>query len=180
MPMLKTDSTCLVLVDLQEKLWNVMDRREALADAASRLVRGVRVLGVEILHCEQNPAGLGRTIAPVARELPGRPIEKRSFSCCGEESFRDALESLAPRSVLLAGIETHVCVYQTAVDLRQRGLEVQVVADAVASRCGQNHAVGLERIRDAGASVTTVETCLFELLGRAEGEAFKKILHIVK
>jgi nicotinamidase-related amidase len=180
MPMLQTDTTCLVLVDLQEKLWNVMEARDALADAAGRLIRGLGVLGVDLLHCEQNPARLGKTIPPVAQHLSGRPIEKRSFSCWGAEGFREAMESLAPRTVLLAGVETHVCVYQTALDLREQGLEVQVVADAVGARAGANHAVGLERIRETGASVTTVETCLFELLGRAEGEAFKQILRIVK
>ncbi len=178
--MLKPEQTCLVLVDLQEKLFGVMHNRQKLADTTRRLVQGLNVLNVKILHCEQNPAGLGTTIEPVAQHLSAGPIEKNSFSCCGERSFLDALEEASPASILLAGIETHICVYQTAVELRRRGLETQVVADAVASRTPENHAIGLERIRNTGATLTSMETCLFELLGRAEGDRFKQILRIVK
>jgi nicotinamidase-related amidase len=178
--MLDKTQTCLVVVDVQEKLFGVMPDQEALADQAVRLIEGLNVLEVPVLRCEQNPRGLGPTIAPIAELLTEAPIEKRAFSCCGEAAFVSALEALSPKSVLLAGIETHICVYQTAADLRDKGYEVQVVADAVASRSQSNHRIGLERIRQRGATITSVETCLFELLGSAEGDAFKRIIKIVK
>ncbi len=178
--MLKPQETVLVLVDLQARLVPAMHEREALIQSAVRLVRGAQVLEVPILHTEQNPAGLGPTVEEVASLLTGSPLTKRAFSCCGEQDFLDALQSLGRRRVLLAGIETHVCVYQTAVDLLAAGYDVQVVGDVVSSRTQANRAVGLNRMAAAGAGVTSVETALFELLGRAEGPKFKEILAIVK
>jgi nicotinamidase-related amidase len=103
-----------------------------------------------------------------------------TFSCCGDERIMTALAELDRRQVLVCGLEAHVCVYQTAVDLVRNGYEVQVVADAVSSRTEANRRIGLGRARDGGAGITSVETCLFELLNVAEGPAFKQILRIVK
>jgi nicotinamidase-related amidase len=103
-----------------------------------------------------------------------------SFSCCGEPAFLARLEALGRGQALLAGIETHVCVYQTAADLVARGCAVEVVADGVSSRTLDNKLIGLERIRGCGARLTSVETCLFELLRTAEHAAFREILKIVK
>ena len=178
--MLKPENTMLVLVDVQVKLIRAIHDAEGLLRSAVRLVRGAKVLGVPILWTEQNPAGLGPTVGELAGLLDGQPLIKLSFSCCGEEAFMEALRSLARRDVLLAGIEAHVCVYQTAVDLLGAGYRVQVVSDAVGSRTPSNRAVGLERMTALGALITSVETALFELLGRAEGERFKEILSIVK
>jgi len=178
--MLETGNTALVLVDLQEKLLRVMHEREALLDSVVRLVKGAAVLGVPVIYTEQNPRGLGPTVAAVGDLLPDPPITKLAFSCCGEPAFTDALARLGRRQVLLAGIETHVCVYQTAADLIAAAWEVQVVTDAVSSRSEANKAVGLERMRQAGAGVTSVETALFELLKAAEGPQFKALLAIVK
>ena len=178
--MLKPQETVLVLVDLQAKLVPAMHEREALIRSAVRLVRGAKALEVPILHTEQNPAGLGPTVEEVACLLGAAPLTKKSFSCCGEKEFLDALQPLGRRRVLLAGIEAHVCVYQTGIDLLAAGYDVQVVSDVIASRTPANRAVGLERMTAAGASVTSVETALFELLGRAEGPKFKEILSIVK
>jgi len=142
--MLETGNTALVLVDLQEKLLRVMHEREALLDSVVRLVKGAAVLGVPVIYTEQNPRGLGPTVAAVGDLLPDPPITKLAFSCCGEPAFTDALARLGRRQVLLAGIETHVCVYQTAADLIAAAWEVQVVTDAVSSRSEANKAVGLE------------------------------------
>lgn len=178
--MWKPQETVLVLVDLQAKLVPAIHGHEDLIRSAARLVRGAQVLGVPIVHTEQNPRGLGPTVDEVASLLTAPPVVKMSFSCCGEPGFLDALQALGRRRVLLAGIETHVCVYQTVTDLVGGGYEVQVVADAVSSRTPADRSVGLERMTAAGASVTSVETALFELLGRAEGPKFKEILSIVK
>ncbi len=178
--MLAAENTAVVLVDLQEKLLPVISERDALVDSAGRLVTGAAVLGVPVIHTEQNPRGLGPTVAAVADLLPDPPVTKLAFSCCGEPAFTDALAALGRQQILLAGIETHVCVYQTAVDLIAAGYEVRVVTDAVSSRTLANKALGLEAMRDAGVSVTSVETALFELLKVAEGPRFKEILRIVK
>ena len=122
--MLTIEKTLLVIVDIQDKLARVMPERDALVDSASRLIRGAIALGVPIVFTEQNPAGLGATVAELRGLLSGEPIVKRAFSCCGEPAFLQALRASGRRQVLLAGIETHVFVYQTARDLRADGYDV--------------------------------------------------------
>jgi nicotinamidase-related amidase len=179
--MLQLDSTVLVVIDVQDKLFRVMPEREALAASLRKLVRGAQVLDVPVILTEQNPKGLGPTIAELADLVPGiQPIPKFSFSCCGEERFRRELEALGRRQVLLAGIELHICVYQTALDLLASGYEVQVVADCVTTRLLENREIGLTKLRDSGAGLTTAEMALFELLKTAEGDVFKEISRIVK
>lgn len=179
--MLTLDNTVLVLVDVQGKLAQLMDGREALFKNLRRLVQGAQTLGLPILWLEQNPAGLGPTIPELVELLRGQsPIAKRSFSCCGDAGFMAALRGTGRRQVLLAGIEAHVCIYQTAADLLRLGYEVEVVADAVSSRAAENKRIALEKVQRLGAGLTCVEMALFELLGRAEGPAFKALLQIVK
>lgn len=178
--MLTPDSTVVVLVDLQVKLARVMHEREALIENAVRLVGGTGVLGMPVVRTEQNPAGLGPTVPEVAELLSGKPIAKLSFSCCGEQAFVEAMDRLAGKQVLLAGIESHVCVWQTAADLLSAGHQVQVVTDAVSSRTAANKAVGITKMRDAGAAVTSVEAALLELLKTAEGPKFQEVLRIIK
>lgn len=179
--MLKTEDTGLLLVDIQGKLAQLMHDRTLLFENLQKLVKGIRVLGVPVLWVEQNPAGLGSTIPEVADLLTGvQPIAKLSFSACGEPRFVSALTDAGCMQVLVAGIEAHICVYQTVADLVERGYGVQVVADAVSSRTPANKAVGLEKMRAAGASLTSVETALFELLREARGDVFRAISKIVK
>ncbi|MBN1400522.1 MAG: hydrolase [Anaerolineae bacterium] len=179
--MLSRDNTLLVLVDVQGKLAQIMHDREALFRNLVQLVRGVRVLGLPIIWMEQNPRGLGPTIPELAELLPDlEPIPKLSFSCCGSPEFHRALKAHDRRQVLIAGIETHVCIYQTTLDLLSLGYEVQVVGDAVSSRRAVNREIALERVRQAGAAVTSVEMALFEILRVAEGPAFKAMLQVVR
>jgi nicotinamidase-related amidase len=179
--MLTRENTVLVIVDVQEKLARVMHERERLFEGLRKLIQGARVLDVPIILLEQNPDGLGPTVAPVAEVLEGiEPIVKMSFSGTGEGRFTEALRKTGRKQVLLGGIEAHVCVYQTAADLVQQGYEVQVVVDAVSSRTPENRGIALERIKAAGASLTSVETALLEILGRADDPCFKAILKIVK
>jgi nicotinamidase-related amidase len=170
----------VVLVDVQEKLAAAMHEREAMLDACSRLARGAGVLGLPVVHTEQNPSRLGPTVPDVAQWLSRPAAAKTSFSCCGEAAFMEAFGQSRREQVLLAGIESHVCVYQTALGLLEMGHEVQVVADAVSSRTARNRDVGIARMAAAGAAVTSVEMALFELLRVAEGDAFREILRIVK
>ena len=179
--MLKIENTVLLLVDVQGKLARLMYEKERLFDNLQRLIKGIQLLGIPVLWVEQNPGGLGPTVPEVADLLPdAKPIPKMSFSSCRNDRFLKSLKELDRSQVLIAGIETHICVYQTAVDLVEMGLEVQVATDAVSSRTAENKAVGLQRMKDAGTAWTSVETALFELLGVAEGETFKAMLKIVK
>jgi len=179
--MLKREDSLLVVIDLQERLVAAMPDRETLLDRARRLIAGAKALGLPLLVTEQNPQGLGPTVPEIARLLEGvRPIPKTSFGCLGCEAFGAALRDTGRRSALLCGIETHVCVYQTACGLLAEGWRVEVVADACSSRNPADKAIGLEKCRDAGAGVTSVETALFELLRVAEGAVFKEIARIVK
>ncbi len=179
--MLKMENAVLLLVDVQGKLAHLMHEKERLFDNLQKLIKGIRVLGIPVLWVEQNPVGLGPTIPEVADLLSHvTPISKMSFSSCRNDGFLQAFKNLDRNQVLIAGIETHICVYQTAADLVDMGVEVQVVTDAVSSRTAENKAIGLQKMRDAGASWTSAETALFELLGVADGEVFKALLKIVK
>ena len=179
--MLEAGNTALIVIDVQGKLARLMHESEAVIANIGRIVRGAHVLDVPIVCTEQNPDGLGPTVTEIAPMLAGsEKIAKFSFSCWGEEQFVQAVQALGRRQILLAGIETHVCVYQTAVDMLAAGYEVQVVADAVSSRSPVNKAIGIEKMKDAGAAVTCVETALFEMLRVARGPEFKEIIRIVK
>ncbi len=187
--MLDPEKTLLVLIDVQEKLTAVMHGREALVASLAKLLKGMNVLGIPVIRVEQNPARMGQTIAELRPLLPGTPpLIKTCFSCAGSEAFNAAVKASGRKQILIAGIETHVCVYQTAVALIRDSYAVEVVADAVSSRHPQDHAVGLEKIREAGrhsngsgqGHVTTVETALFELMRTADHASFREILKIVK
>ena len=179
--MLTTENSALVLVDVQGKLAQAMHNKEAFFDNIVRLVKGAQILELPILWNEQNPAGLGPTLPEIAVLLTDQnPLSKLSFSCCGNAEFVKELKALNRQNMLVAGIEAHVCVYQTAADLVDLNYDVQVVADAVASRTAENKQIGLEKSREAGAGLTSTETVLFELLKIAEGDKFKEIIKIVK
>jgi nicotinamidase-related amidase len=179
--MFEADNTVFVLMDVQGKLAQIVHEKDLLLDNLKRLVKGMQALNIPIIWTEQNPEKTGATI-PELRELlkPSRPVTKMSFSCMGSEAFKALLEVLKREQVVLAGVEAHVCVYQTAIDLLEKEYHVEVVADAVSSRTAANKAIGLEKIRACGAQITSVETLLFRLIRTAEHPAFKTILGIVK
>jgi nicotinamidase-related amidase len=179
--MMTTENAALVLIDVQEKLLRAMHNPENLLQNLKKMVNGARLLGLPIVWTEQNPAGLGPTVPEIAELLPDhRPLSKFSFSCCGSETFMKDLKALDRKKLLTAGIEAHVCVYQTVADLINLQFDVEVVVDAVASRTPENRAIGLEKSKAAGAGLTSVETVLFELLKEARGERFKEISNLVK
>ncbi len=179
--MLSEKNTVLVVIDVQEKLSKVIHNSEMLSVNLQKVIRGVQILGIPVLCLEQNPSRMGGTIPEVKSLLEGQlPIPKMSFSCYGDPLFIENLEGIGRRQVLLAGIETHVCVYQTAADCLQRGYEVSVVADAVSSRRQDDKEIALTRMQADGAKLTCVEMVLFELLRTAEHPAFKEMLKIVR
>jgi len=180
--MLNIKDTALVVIDVQGKLAQLMDQKEALFANLERIIKGAQALGLPILWTEQVPEKLGET-TPQIRELlvdSAEPISKSSFSCCGHPPFMDTFQGLQRQQVLLTGIETHICVYQTALDLLNLGYEVHLVADAVSSRTAANKQIALERIKGAGALLTSTEMALFELLRVAEGDKFRQIARLVK
>jgi nicotinamidase-related amidase len=180
--MLNVNNTVLVVIDVQGKLAQLMDEKEALFANLEKIIKGIQVLNIPIIWTEQVPEKLGPTLPQFTELLTGSgsPIAKSSFSCCGHPPFMDALKSLDRNQILLTGIETHVCVYQTALDLLENGYEVQVVTDAVSSRTSANKHIGLGRMKEAGAILTGTEMALFELLRVAEGDQFRQIAKIVK
>jgi nicotinamidase-related amidase len=145
------------------------------------LIQGLQILGVPIVWLEQYPEGLGATNEELAAHLAGmEPIRKITFSACKNPDFIDAMEKTGRKQVLIAGIETHICVYQTATGLKDLGYGVEVVADAVSSRTKLNKEIGLEKMKAAGIKGTSVEMALYELMETAEGEQFKQILKLLK
>lgn len=179
--MLEIETTVLTLVDIQGKLAMLMHDKERFFKNAAKLIKGARALEMPIIWNEQLPEKLGPTIPEIKELLEGLyPLVKNSFSCCGNPDFMEKLKSIGRRQVLLAGMETHVCVYQTALDLLAEGYEVHLAADAVSSRTLENKLIGIHAIKDLGAKLTSVEMALFELLKVAEGDRFKKIAKIVK
>jgi len=179
--MFELGNTVFVLVDVQGKLAAAMHEREALYRALEILLRGMQALRVPVIWMEQIPAKMGPTIPELAVHLEGQhPIAKACFSCCGSDTFLQVLKQSGARQVVMAGIETHVCIYQTARDLLELGYAVEVVADAVSSRYEANHRIALQKIAALGAGVTTAESMLFELMRTSEHPAFRDILTLVK
>ena len=155
--------------------------RERVLLNALRLVKGAGILNLPVLATEQYPKGIGRTVSELAGAIPGfAPLEKTAFSCCGAKNFISSLASKNVRDVVLCGIEAHVCVCQTALDLLDQGFGVFVVADAISSRTAENLQSGIARMRDSGAAIVSTEMILFELLEEAGTEQFKKILELIK
>jgi nicotinamidase-related amidase len=174
---LDRDRAALVVIDVQEAFRKAMPGFDGVARGVAALIRGAEAVEIPIIVTEQYPKGLGRTVDEVARHLPEglAPIEKVCFSGTEAEGF----ELDGRDQALVCGIEAHVCVNQTVLDLLDEGVEVHVAVDAVGSRFDENKEVGIEKARRAGAVITSVETALFELIGRAGTDDFKAIQRVV-
>jgi nicotinamidase-related amidase len=170
------------VVDVQERLCAAMpqDDLARLVKYAKALIGTARELEIPVLASEQYPKGLGGTLPALRELLPSAPLVKMHFSCVPDADFAAALEATRRRQIVIAGMETHVCVFQTARDLVTHGYDVHVCADAVTSRFDVHRQVGLELCREAGAIVTTAETAIFDLLGQCGTPQFKKASALVK
>jgi nicotinamidase-related amidase len=177
-------NTVLVVIDVQEKLLPVIDDAAVVVANLERLIRGCHVLGVPVILTEQYVKGLGSTVEPIRRALEEtsgyQPIEKSCFSAYGCAPFAAQLKATGRTQVLVAGVETHVCVYQTAEDLLAQGLSVSVIADAVSSRTPQNRKLALRRLASDGAKLSSTEMALFELTVNAGTDEFRTISRLVK
>jgi nicotinamidase-related amidase len=177
--------SAVVIVDVQEKLAAAMPEAQmaALTRAATVLIEAARLLGAEVIATEQYPQGLGKTIAPIAERLAeaGAPvIPKMEFSACEAAGFERAWSKRAPRAAVVVGMESHVCVYQTVRELVARGVLVHVPLDGVASRRDDHRLAGLDLCRAAGATVTTMETVVFDWLRLAGTEPFRRLSKLIR
>jgi nicotinamidase-related amidase len=181
---LTREHTALVVLDVQERLFHAMDadHREEVMRNIKVLTTSARRLHLPVFVTEQYPKGLGHTLQEVADTLGPdiEPIEKATFSCCAVGAFRNRLEATGARHVILAGIEAHVCVLMSALDLLVRSYAVHVVADAVTSRTQGNWRLAMHQLRQAGAVVTTTETVLFQLLGQADTDDFRELARLIR
>jgi nicotinamidase-related amidase len=176
--LLERDRAVLVVIDVQEAFRPAVRGFKRVAKNVGTLVEGAKALGVPVVVTEQYPKGLGATVPEVAEHLPEgtQPLDKVSFSATDADGFDLGIRD----QVLLCGIEAHVCVSQTAHHLLDRGVQVHVARDAVSSRTKDNRELGLKKMEDSGAIVTSVETALFELLGAAGTPEFKAVQALVK
>lgn len=174
-------NSAVILIDVQGKLSNAMHNSSELIDNLARLLKGAKALDLPIMWLEQVPDKLGPTVPELSEILVGQePIIKIAFSACGDEGFMAQLESSGRKNLILCGIESHVCVYQSTRDLLLLGYNVQVVADCVSSRARANHELGLQMVSNNGAGITGYETLLFDMLKSPEHPAFREISGIVK
>jgi len=179
--LLDKNEVVLVIVDIQERLAAVMPDRQRVVDNCLHLIEASKLLNIPVLLNEQYPKGLGPTVNEISEALQlYEPLEKVTFSCCRGGAFLEALEASCKKKVILAGMETHVCVLQTVIDLLRAGYTVHVVKDATCSRTTDNFNTGAEFVRDAGAVITCTETVLFQLLEKAGTDEFKALSKRIK
>ncbi len=188
--MLHKNQSILVVVDVQSKLLPSIHQTDETVEQICRLVRGFRIIGAPVLVTEQYRKGLGETdpriqatVAdkdPSGREHGFAPLEKMYFSCVLDDPFRAALEAAGRRQVVLCGIEAHVCIYQTAVHLIERGYHVEIAADAVSSRSPYNKKIALKRLAAEGAKISCVEMAVFEMLEMCGTDPFKQWVKAIR
>lgn len=173
--------SALVLIDLQERLVPAVEAGEAVTARAAVLLRAARTLAIPVLATRQYPKGLGGLVAPFCEDLAAEEChDKLAFSGFAEEGVRAALRDLGRNQFILAGVEAHVCVLQTALDLRAEGYDVAVVADAVSSRTAESRDLALARLRGHGVEIVSLEMVLFEWLERAGTDAFRELSPLIR
>lgn len=185
---LDRDRAALVVVDVQERLAAAMGRRDSIISRTRFLISVASIVGMPIVVTRQYPRGLGDTEGPVAEALAQAEeqgakvvrVDKVSFDCFAEPAFADAVRDLGVQQLLLSGMETHICITQTALAALRMGLEVHVCADACCSRDDENRQLALGRMQSAGAVITTSESAAYELVGAAGTDEFKSLLQVVK
>ena len=177
---LRKENTTLLVIDIQERLMPVIDQQEQIFKNANCLIKGAEILNIPVVVTEQYPKGLGNTCTEI--ELPELPaiFEKTCFSCMQSEQVLQQLEQAERKSLIICGVEAHICVLKTALDALKSGFEVHVVADAVSSRTQENKQIALERLRQSGVFIVSTEMALFQLIDEAGTEQFKAISKLIK
>ncbi len=179
--MLNADNSIILIIDIQEKLVNMLES-DTITQKATKLLKAANIFNIPAIITEQYPKGLGGTVLVIKQEAKPDNVlfEKINFSAMQEAGFKDLLRHFNRNSIILCGIETHVCVYQTARDLIIEGYDVEIVKDITASRKEFEYNMGIEKIKQLGAGITSFETVLFELLKTASHPNFKEIQSLVK
>lgn len=179
--LLKPEQTALLIIDIQERILPVINNHQIVVDNTLKLIKGFKVLGLPIYFTEQYPKGLGPTTRAILDELGDlKPFDKMSFSCSGAGELFDEFKKKNLSQIVVCGIEAHVCVQQTVLDLIENGFQVNLAADAISSRKEIDYQNALQRMRYHGAEVTTTESILFELLNVCGTPQFKEVSKIVK
>lgn len=174
-------NTTGLVIDIQERLFPVMGEKDKLLQNCRLLIQGLTTLNIPIVVTQQYTRGLGDTVEGIRSALPGFSyIEKRSFSCCDESAVTGRLEELEAKNVIICGIESHVCVLQTAIDLKEKGYNPVVVADCISSRKTESLELAKERLRFENIMMTSAESILFELTRSSGTPEFKDISNLVK
>jgi len=178
---LNKDDAALLIIDIQERLASVMSAKETVINNCLHLIEVSKLLDIPVIVTEQYAKGLGPTEGKIRDALPHyQQVEKLAFSCCEEPLFLDSISRVNRKSLLLTGMETHICILQTCISLLRNGYTVHVVNDAVCSRADDSRATAIEFMRDAGAVITCTETVLFQLLEVAGTEEFRMISKRIK
>jgi nicotinamidase-related amidase len=181
MELLNRENTGLLIIDVQEKLMEVMGRKKGITENIIKLLHLSALFELPLILTEQYPRWLGPTLKEIQELSPAYdPITKMHFNCCDVDAFNERLEGERLQSVIVTGVESHICVFQTCACLLQRGYAVHVPQDAVDSRTEDNWRVGLELLREAGAFISSTETVIYQIMGKAGTEEFKKMLKILK
>jgi nicotinamidase-related amidase len=179
--LLNKEEALVLIIDIQERLAPAMKEKDKVVKNCQHLIELAKMYNIPVVMTEQYPKGLGKTIPEIQSFLPDlKPIEKSSFSCCGQSAFLAEIKKTGRKKVIVTGMETHVCVLQTVIDLMKDGLVPHVVQDGVCSRSDENWKTGIEFMRGAGAVITCTETVLFQLLKGSGTEEFKKISQRIK
>ena len=179
--LLTPDKSLLLIIDIQEKILPVIKDHQIVVENTLKLIKGFKILGIPVLYTEQYPKGLGHTLPEVKNELGSSELfEKMSFSCGGAQNLFSRFKELKKSQVIVCGIEAHVCVQQTVLDLLANDFQVNVAADAVSSRKEMDYNIALQRMQNHGAEITTTESILFELLNVCGTDTFRQISKIVK
>lgn len=178
---LKKETTALIIIDMQERILPVIRNFETVVDNTIKLIKGFKFLNLPVYYTEQYPKGLGHTSQKILDELSGlKAVQKLSFSCSGAVKLFDELKSKQLKQIVVCGIESHVCIQQTVLDLLANNFQVNLIADAVSSRKEMDYNIALDRMRINGAEITTAESVLFELLEVCGTPEFKEVSKIVK
>lgn len=178
--LIRRDGSALLVIDVQDKLMPLIVGCEDVVNNIVKLVKFCKICRIPILLTEQYPKGLGRTIKEIKDELHGiMPIEKTSFSCFGSKEFKNALKKARVKTLILTGVEAHVCITQTALEAIG-SFRVCVVADAVSSRTPENAKIGIQRMRDSGVIISSTEMLMYELLRDSKVKEFKEVKHLLK
>lgn len=177
--MLNLQDSLLIIIDIQDKLVSAANNGAICADNASKLVKSAQILNIPTIITEQYPKGLGHTVSDIDKSST-KIIEKTYFSAFLEEDFREKILSANKKQIIICGIETHICVLQTAAHLQEQGYEVYVVNDASSSRNEANHITGLDLLRQYNVKITSTEIVLFQWLKTSKNPCFKEIQALIK